>query len=136
MRACETSIENWSIQGEQEVDLFRKRNGLAREVRHRCVRGADEHAVVPRDGKEDATVAGLGDHQRAFARQESAGQHHVRALARGERGCGGGFVEAADPVGKHTGGIEHDAGVQLKSIPGFSVARSCRRTRGNSWPGM
>ena len=79
---------------------------------------------MPRNGKQDASIGGLGNHQRGIAGQEAARQNKMRSLADGEQR----FVRLAVHVDNlfdvHAGSIHHRLGLQFEICAAFLVVRA------------
>ncbi len=103
--------------------FFRQRARLGGFGFDRYVGGADEERVVPGNGKEDAAIGRLGNHERGIAGQKGARQNEMRSLADGQERIARAAVERKRILGVHSAGVNDRLCLHVEDGALFAVAR-------------
>ena len=105
-----------------KVDFFFERARLEAGRIDGGVGGSRNGVAVPGNDKEDAAVAGLGNHEGGVAAEEAAIEDEMDALAQDHERVGGGVGQAADFVGEDAGGVDDNAGLNGEVLAGEGIA--------------
>ena len=107
----------------QKIDLSGQRLWFEGRSRHGDIRGADQHAIVPRDCEHHAAIARARDHQRGVARQETAIQHDVGTLTESDYWHCGRLIHLPHGIAEYAGCVDNYLCAELEFSAGFQVTR-------------
>ena len=106
---------------QDEFDFLIERQRFKRGVFNGRIGGADQRVAVPRNGKHDAPIAGVGHHDRVVAGQKFALENQMDSLAGRDDVGRVGIGHLADGVSECARRIDDDGRVEVERDSGFDI---------------